>query len=95
LVIDEAITELGHCLPAFVVIADRGADHQPGCSLLRLAGPNDRPRPSHRPCDIVGEFTNKQLTDVVAIVGTAIILVLNVVLLLQTFGVNIPGLPSS
>jgi manganese transport protein len=45
--------------------------------------------------DIMGEFANKRLTDVVAIVGTAIILCLNVVLLLQTFGVNIPGLPNS
>jgi manganese transport protein len=44
---------------------------------------------------IMGEFANNRLTDVAAIVGTAIILVLNAVLLLQTFGVPIPGLPSS
>jgi manganese transport protein len=44
--------------------------------------------------DIMGEFTNGRLTDITAVVGTFIILVLNVVLLLQTFGVPIPGLPS-
>jgi manganese transport protein len=44
--------------------------------------------------DIMGEFTNGRLTDITAVVGTFIILVLNVVLLLQTFGVYIPGLPS-
>jgi manganese transport protein len=44
--------------------------------------------------DIMGEFANNRLTDIAAIAGTAIILVLNVVLLLQTFGINIPGLPS-
>ena len=41
---------------------------------------------------IMGEFVNNRLTDWLAIVGTAIILVLNVILLLQTFGVPIPGL---
>ena len=45
--------------------------------------------------DIMGEFVNSRLTDVAAIVGTVIILCLNLVLLLQTFGVPIPGLPAS
>ena len=45
--------------------------------------------------DIMGEFVNSRLTDVAAIVGTVIILSLNLVLLLQTFGVPIPGLPAS
>jgi manganese transport protein len=44
---------------------------------------------------IMGEFANNRLTDVSAIVGTFIILCLNVVLLLQTFGVPIPGLAAS
>jgi manganese transport protein len=43
--------------------------------------------------DIMGAFVNSRLTDALAIVGTAIILALNVVLLLQTFGVEIPFLP--
>ena len=41
---------------------------------------------------IMGEFANSRLTDVAAVAGTAIILALNVILLLQTFGVSIPGL---
>lgn len=41
---------------------------------------------------IMGNFINNRLTDIVAIVGTIIILCLNAVLLLQTFGVSIPGL---
>ena len=44
--------------------------------------------------DIMGAFVNSRLTNVAAIVGTAVILTLNVILLLQTFGVDIPGLPS-
>lgn len=42
--------------------------------------------------DIMGEFANKRFTDWPAILGTVIILFLNVILLLQTFGVPIPGL---
>ena len=45
--------------------------------------------------DLMGAFANTRLTNVAAIVGTLLILVLNAILLLQTFGVNIPGLPSS
>jgi manganese transport protein len=44
--------------------------------------------------DLMGEFANRRLTNVVAIAGTGVILALNTVLLLQTFGVPIPGLPS-
>jgi manganese transport protein len=44
--------------------------------------------------DIMGEFVNSRLIDVVAIVGSAVILALNAVLLLQTFGVPIAGLPA-
>ncbi|MBR0552539.1 Nramp family divalent metal transporter [Stakelama marina] len=42
--------------------------------------------------DIMGEFANRRLTDVAAIAGAMIVLSLNFVLLLQTFGVPIPGL---
>lgn len=41
---------------------------------------------------IMGSFANKRLLDIAAIVGTIIILCLNAVLLLQTFGVPVPGL---
>jgi manganese transport protein len=43
--------------------------------------------------DIMGEFANSRLVDGVAILCTAVVLVLNAVLLLQTLGVSIPGLP--
>ena len=44
--------------------------------------------------DIMGEFVNSWLTDAAAIAGAAVVLGLNCVLLLQTFGVTIPGLPA-
>jgi manganese transport protein len=44
--------------------------------------------------DIMGEFTNNRLTGFAAVVGTVIVLGLNAVLLLQIFGVSIPGLPA-
>ena len=45
--------------------------------------------------DIMGAFANSRLTNAAAIVGAFLILTLNLILLLQTFGVGIPGLPSS
>jgi manganese transport protein len=45
--------------------------------------------------DIMGAFANSRLTNVAAIVGAFLILTLNLILLLQTFGIDIPGLPSS
>jgi manganese transport protein len=45
--------------------------------------------------DIMGEFANTRLTHMVAVVATVIILALNMVLLLQTCGVKVPGLPSN
>jgi manganese transport protein len=44
-----------------------------------------------RRSDIMGQFVNRKLTDVVAIGGTIVVLVLNVVLLLQIFGVAVPS----
>src|ERR1700676_1029725 len=42
--------------------------------------------------DIMGHFANGRLTNVAAIAGTVLVLSLNVVLILQTLGVWIPGL---
>ena len=42
--------------------------------------------------DVMGDFVNSRLTDAAAILGTVVIMALNVVLLLQTVGVAIPGL---
>jgi manganese transport protein len=46
---------------------------------------------TYRP-DIMGAFANSRLTNIVAIVGTGIVLFLNVILILLTFNVPIPGL---
>jgi len=45
--------------------------------------------------DIMGEFVDRKLMRIAAMVGTGGVLFLNTILLLQTFGVNIPFLPSS
>jgi len=44
--------------------------------------------------DIMGAFANSRLTSVGAMAGTILVLLLNVLLILQTFGVPIPGLPT-
>jgi manganese transport protein len=44
--------------------------------------------------DIMGEFANGRLTDIAAVAGSVVILLMNAVLLLQTFGIPIPGLPA-
>jgi manganese transport protein len=41
--------------------------------------------------DVMGRFTNGRLTVAAALVGTTVVLLLNVVLVLQTFGMPIPG----
>jgi manganese transport protein len=45
--------------------------------------------------DIMGAFTNGRLTRVAALIGTAVVLVLNFVLIAQTAGLEIPGLPGT
>jgi manganese transport protein len=45
--------------------------------------------------DIMGAFVNSRLTQTAAIAGAVVILALNVVLVLQTFGVPVPGLTAS
>ncbi len=44
--------------------------------------------------DIMGQFRNRRLTTVAAVAGATIVLTLNVILIVQTFGVPIPGLPA-
>jgi manganese transport protein len=48
-----------------------------------------------RRADIMGSFANSRLTNVAALVGTALVLVLNSILILQTLGVTIPGWSAS
>jgi manganese transport protein len=45
--------------------------------------------------DIMGRFANGRLTAAAALVGTAVVLLLNAILILQTFGVPIPGLAAA
>jgi len=42
--------------------------------------------------DIMGRFVNNRATKIGALVGTAVVLMLNIVLIAQTLGVPIPGL---
>ena len=42
--------------------------------------------------DIMGRFANGRLTAIAAIIGSAVVLLLNTVLILQGFGVPVPGL---
>jgi manganese transport protein len=44
--------------------------------------------------DIMGRFANGRLTAVTAVVGTALVLLLNLILILQSFGVPAPVLPA-
>jgi manganese transport protein len=46
-----------------------------------------------RRSDIMGSFANRPATNLAALAGAAVVLALNAVLILQTFGVAIPGLP--
>lgn len=41
--------------------------------------------------DIMGEFTNNEITVMLSVIGTVIIVTLNIILLLQVFGINIHG----
>ncbi|GHD59229.1 hypothetical protein GCM10017083_43100 [Thalassobaculum fulvum] len=42
--------------------------------------------------DVMGEFANRRIITVATVLGGAVVLTPNLVLLLQTFGVPIPGL---
>ena len=45
--------------------------------------------------EIMGAFANNQITNIAAIAGTAAVLLLNIVLIVQTLGIAIPGLPAA
>ncbi len=87
-------------IPAFVVIA-MGVNPTSALVISQVVLSFALPIPMialvlfTRRRDVMGEFTNGRLTDVAAIVGTVVVLCLNIVLLLQTFHGPIPGWPSS
>jgi manganese transport protein len=94
------LRRLATMLPAFVVVA-LGVNATQSLVLSQVVLSIALPVPMialvifTRRADIMGAFANSRWTDTAAIVGAAIILVLNVVLLLQTAGITLPGLTSS
>jgi manganese transport protein len=44
--------------------------------------------------DIMGKFVNSRLTRIAGVVGTAVVLLLNAVLILQALGIPLPGVPN-
>ncbi len=87
-------------LPAFVVVA-LGVNATQALVVSQVVLSFALPLPMialvlfTRRGDIMGEFVNDRLTAAAAIVGTAVVLILNGVLLAQTFGFTIPGSPKS
>jgi manganese transport protein len=87
-------------LPAFVVVA-LGANATNALVISQVVLSIALPFPMialvmfTRRRDIMGSFTNGRLTNFLAIAGTVTVLFLNVLLILQTFNVPIPGLPTS
>jgi manganese transport protein len=86
--------------PAFVVVA-LGADATRTLVISQVVLSIALPLPmvsllmfTRRP-DIMGQFANSRLTQCAALIGAAAVLLLNMFLVLQTFGVPIPGLGAS
>jgi manganese transport protein len=93
------VRRLATMLPAFVVVA-LGVNATWALILSQVVLSFALPIPMialvlfTRRRDIMGDFANRGATDIAAIAGTVVVLALNVVLLLQTFGVAIPGVPA-
>jgi manganese transport protein len=86
-------------VPAFVIVA-MGVDATHALVMSQVVLSLTLPIPMialvlfTRRRDIMGEFANRRLTDVAAIAGATIVLLLNLVLLLQTFGLAKQHLPA-
>ena len=84
--------------PAFIVVAC-GADPTEALVLSQVVLSIALPLPMiallifTRRADLMGRFANGRLTHLAGLVGTAVVLLLNTFLVLQIFGVDIPGLP--
>jgi manganese transport protein len=87
-------------LPAFVVVG-LGANATNALVISQVVLSIALPLPMialvmfTRNRDIMGGFVNGRVTNVVAISGTIVVLSLNVLLILQIFGITIPGLPAA
>ncbi len=94
------VRRLATMVPAFVVVA-LGVDATKALVLSQVVLSIALPAPMialvlfTRRADIMGPFVNSRLIGALAIIGSAFVIILNAVLLLQTLGVNIPGLPSN
>jgi manganese transport protein len=83
--------------PAFVVVA-MGANATSALVISQVVLSIALPLPMialvmfTRRRDLMGEFANSRLTNILAVGGTTVILALNVVLILHTFGIDLPGL---
>jgi manganese transport protein len=84
-------------VPAFVVVA-MGVDATRALVISQVVLSIALPLPmisllifTRRP-DIMGEFANSKPTHIAAVIGTAIVLLLNIVLIVQSSGIPIPGL---
>jgi manganese transport protein len=86
-------------VPAFVVVA-LGANATNALVVSQVVLSIALPLPMisllifTRRADIMGEFANSRLTQVAAVTGTAIVLLLNAFLIIQICGIPIPGLPA-
>jgi manganese transport protein len=87
-------------LPAFVVVA-LGANATNALVISQVVLSIALPLPMisllifTRRTDIMGPFANNRVTHIAALAGTIAVLLLNIFLILQTFGVPIPGLGAS
>jgi manganese transport protein len=87
-------------LPAFVVVA-LGVNATNALVVSQIVLSIALPLPMvallmfTRRARIMGRFANSGRTQAVAIAGTVVVLGLNTILILQTLGISIPGLPSS
>ena len=87
-------------MPAFIVVG-LGADATNALVISQVVLSIALPLPMiallmfTRRNDIMGQFANGRLTNVAAILGTIVVLSLNVLLILETFGAPIPGLSSA
>jgi manganese transport protein len=94
------IRRLVTMLPAFVVVAlGANATHALVISQVVLSIALPLPMISllifTRRTDIMGQFANSRVTHTAALLGTALVLMLNTFLVLQMLGVAIPGLSAS
>jgi manganese transport protein len=87
-------------VPAFVIVA-LGVNSTKALVLSQVVLSIALPLPMiallmfTRRSDIMGRFANGRLTHLAGLVGTAVVLLLNTFLVMQIFGVDIPGLPGA